>query len=143
MLKEVVVDNKIEQENIQNIFSDVFKQKKELIDTFSSNPYVKLYTYSVDKKIVAFIQYEDIYDRFELDNIYVLKEYRNRGIASSLMEFMINEGKKKKIINITLEVREDNTNAINLYKKYGFTEKAIRNNYYDNCNGILMEKEMM
>jgi len=143
MLKEVVVDNKIEQENIQNIFSDVFKQKKELIDTFSSNPYVKLYTYSVDKKIVAFIQYEDIYDRFELDNIYVLKEYRNRGIASSLMEFMINEGKKKKIINITLEVREDNTNAINLYKKYGFVEKAIRNNYYDNCNGILMEKEMM
>jgi len=143
MLKEVVVDNKIEQENIQNIFSDVFKQKKELIDTFSSNPYVKLYTYSVDKKIVAFIQYEDIYDRFELDNIYVLKEYRNRGIASSLMEFMINEGKKKKIINITLEVREDNTNAINLYKKYGFVEKAIRNNYYENCNGILMEKEMM
>ena len=143
MLKEVVVDNKIEQENIQNIFSDVFKQKKELIDTFSSNPYVKLYTYSVDKNIVAFIQYEDIYDRFELDNIYVLKEYRNRGIASSLMEFMINEGKKKKIINITLEVREDNTNAINLYKKYGFVEKAIRNNYYDNCNGILMEKEMM
>ena len=143
MLKEVVVDNKIELENIQNTFSEVFKQKNELTDTFSSNPYVKLYTYSVDKKIVAFIQYEDIYDRFELDNIYVLKEYRNRGIASSLMEFMINEGKKKKIINITLEVREDNTNAINLYKKYGFVEKAIRNNYYDNCNGILMEKEMM
>jgi len=143
MLKEVVVDNKIELENIQNTFSEVFKQKNELTDTFSSNPYVKLYTYSVDKKIVAFIQYEDIYDRFELDNIYVLKEYRNRGIASSLMEFMINEGKKKEIINITLEVREDNVNAINLYKKYGFTEKAIRNNYYDNCNGILMEKEMM
>lgn len=143
MLREIVVDNKKELENIQNIFSDVFKQKNELIDTFSSNPYVKLYTYSVDKNIVAFIQYEDIYDRFELDNIYVLKEYRNRGIASSLMEHMINEGKKQNIINITLEVREDNVNAINLYKKYGFTEKAIRNNYYENCNGILMEKEMM
>lgn len=143
MLREIVVDNKKELENLQNIFSDVFKQKNELIDTFSSNPYVKLYTYSVDKNIVAFIQYEDIYDRFELDNIYVLKEYRNRGIASSLMEHMINEGKKQNIINITLEVREDNVNAINLYKKYGFTEKAIRNNYYENCNGILMEKEMM
>lgn len=143
MLREIVVDNKKELENLQNIFSDVFKQKNELIDTFSSNPYVKLYTYSVDKNIVAFIQYEDIYDRFELDNIYVLKEYRNRGIASSLMEHMINEGKKQDIINITLEVREDNVNAINLYKKYGFTEKAIRNNYYENCNGILMEKEMM
>ena len=143
MLKEVVVDNKIEIDNIQNIFSDVFKQKNELIDTFSSNPYVKLYTYSVDNQVVAFIQYEDIYDRFELDNIYVLKEYRNKGIASIMMDFMINEGKKKNVINITLEVREDNINAINLYKKYGFVEKAIRNNYYQNCNGILMEKEMM
>lgn len=143
MLKEVVVDEKKELDNIQNIFFDVFKQKNELIDTLSSNPYVKLYTYSVDKNVVAFIQYEDIYDRFELDNIYVLKEYRNQGIASILMEFMINEGKKKEIINITLEVREDNVSAINLYKKYGFVEKAIRNNYYDNCNGILMEKEMM
>ena len=143
MLKEVVVDEKKELDNIQNIFFDVFKQKNELIDTLSSNPYVKLYTYSVDKNVVAFIQYEDIYDRFELDNIYVLKEYRNHVIASILMEFMINEGKKKEIINITLEVREDNVSAINLYKKYGFVEKAIRNNYYDNCNGILMEKEIM
>lgn len=143
MLKEVVVDNKIEIDNIQNIFCDVFKQKNELIDTFSSNPYVKLYTYSVDNQVVAFIQYEDIYDRFELDNIYVLKEYRNKGIASIMMDFMINEGKKKNVINITLEVREDNINAISLYKKYGFVEKAIRNNYYQNCNGILMEKEMM
>lgn len=143
MLNEVVVDNKVELNNIQNIFCDVFKQKNELINTLSSNPYAKLYTYSVNKKVVAFIQYEDIYDRFELDNIYVLKEYRNQGIASILMEFMISEGKKKNIINITLEVREDNTDAINLYKKYGFEQKAIRNNYYENCNGILMEKEMM
>lgn len=143
MLKEVIVDNKIELENIQNVFFDVFKQKDELIDTFNLNPYVKLYTYYVENNIVGFIQYEDIYDRFELDNIYVLKEYRNQGIASILMEFMINEGKKKNIINITLEVREDNVSAINLYKKYGFIEKAIRNNYYGICNGILMEKEMM
>ena len=97
----------------------------------------------MDKNIVAFIQYEDIYDRFELDNIFVLDEYRNKGIASILMEFMINNGKNKKITNITLEVREDNAKAINLYKKYGFVEKTIRNNYYDNCNGILMEKEMI
>ncbi len=143
MLKEIVVDNKVEIENLQNIFCDVFRQKDELINTLEANPYVKLYTYSVDKNIVAFIQYEDIYDRFELDNIYVLEEYRNKGIASILIEFMINDGKNKKITNITLEVREDNVKAINLYKKYGFVEKAIRNNYYYNCNGILMEKEMM
>ena len=108
-----------------------------------ANPYVKLYTYSVDKNIIGFILYEDIQDRFELDNIYVLDSYRKKGIDSILMDLMINEGKKKNIQNITLEVREDNYKAINLYKKYGFVEKAIRHNYYDNCDGILMEKEMM
>jgi len=143
MIREVLVDNKIELENIQNIFYDVFKQKNELINTFHSNPYVKLYTYSVNENVAAFIQYEEIYDRFELDNIFVLDKYRNNGIASILIELMINEGKKKNITNITLEVREDNYRAINLYNKYGFVKKAVRSNYYGDCKGILMEKEMM
>lgn len=143
MLRELTIDDKGDIENVQNIFFDVFKQKNELINTIESNPYVKLYTYSVDNNIAGLILYEDIYDRFELDNIYVLDRYRNQKIASIMMEFMINEGKNKNIQNITLEVREDNYKAINLYKKYGFVEKAIRHNYYDNCDGILMEKEMM
>jgi len=143
MLNQVTLDDINMLNILQNTFSDVFKQKDELITTLSSNCYVKLYTYSIDNKIVAFIQYEDIYDRFELDNIYVLKEYRNKGIAKLLMEYMINDGKSKKINNITLEVNEENTSAINLYKKYGFVEKAVRNNYYGKNDGILMEKEMM
>lgn len=143
MLKEITIDNIEGINNIQDTFCDVYKQKNELMDTMKSNPYVKVCTYCVDKNIVGIIQYQDIYDRFELDNIFVLKEYRNQGIASILLEYMIKIGKEKNILNITLEVREDNVNAINLYRKYGFIEKAIRANYYKNCNGILMEKEMI
>lgn len=143
MLNELIVDRIDVVQEVQTIFCEVFKQKNELIDTLTNNPYVNVFTYSVDKKIVAFIQFEDIYDRFELDNIYVLENYRKRRIASYLINFMINEGMKKKINNITLEVREDNKSAIALYEKYGFVKKAIRENYYQDCNGILMEKEMM
>lgn len=143
MLNLLTVDNIDSIIEVETTFSEVFKQKNELMNTLSSNPYVKIYTYSVNKKIVGFIQYEDIYDRYELDNIYVVEEYRGKKIGSLMLEFMITDGQNNKIMNITLEVREDNTKAINLYKKYGFIEKAIRNNYYGNCNGILMEKEMM
>ena len=143
MLNIVDFDNLELIEVVQNTFCDVYKQKNELITTIQSNPYVKICTYSVDKKIVGMIEYQDIYDRFELNNIFVLQEYRNSGIASSLMEYMINQGKNKNINNITLEVREDNISAIKLYEKYGFIKKAIRTNYYGNCNGILMEKEMI
>lgn len=143
MLNLVDVDNFELIKIIQDTFYEVYKQKDELIKTIKSNPYVKICTYIVDKKIIGIIEYQNIYDRFELNNIFVLNEYRNQGIASILMEHMINEGHKNKIKNITLEVREDNVGAIKLYKKYKFIEKAIRPNYYGNCNGILMEKEMM
>ena len=42
--------------------------------------------------------------------------------------------------NITLEVREDNIPALKLYKELGFVEKAMRQNYYNGKNGILMER---
>ena len=59
------------------------------------------------------------------------------------MEKIIKEAEETKKINITLEVRKDNISAINLYKKYGFVEKALRKGYYKGIDGILMEKEMM
>ena len=40
--------------------------------------------------------------------------------------------------DITLEVRESNYPAINLYKKFGFTKLAIRKNYYKNEDALLM-----
>ena len=46
------------------------------------------------------------------------------------------------IKNITLEVKEDNIAAINLYKKYGFKKVSTREKYYDGINGILMEKTL-
>lgn len=143
MLNRVTIDN-IEQINeLQSIFNVVFKQKNELINTLTNSPYVHLYTYCVDKNIVAFIEFSIMYDRCELDNIYVLELYRKKGIASLLLEFMIEVCKNNKTKNITLEVREDNNPAIQLYQKYGFQKKAIRHNYYGDCNGILMEKEMV
>ena len=56
---------------------------------------------------------------------------------------MIKYAKDKKIENITLEVRSDNEKAIYLYKKYGFIPVAKREKYYNDVDGILMEKELM
>ncbi len=143
MINQVTIDNIDGVKELQSIFNVVFKQKDELMRTLTANPYVKMYTYSVNEKVVGFIEYSRIYDRYELDNIYVLEEYRNKGIASCLISFMIEMAQKDNIKNITLEVRIDNNIALTLYEKYGFVKKAIRHNYYGDCDGILMEKEMM
>lgn len=119
-----------------NSYIDILKEEK-------ANPYLKYCFYVGNNKILGYITYLDIYDRFEISNIYVLREFRGNGIASKMLQFVIDEGLNKKINNITLEVNSKNTNAIALYHKYGFKEVAIRSGYYSGTDGILMEKEMI
>lgn len=143
MIVNVNFDNDNLINEIEVNFSEVYKQKRELKNEFLNNPYTKIYAFIEKSNIIGFIHINDIYDRYEINNIYVLKEHRNKQIASQLMNKIIQEAKVQKKINITLEVRKDNIAAINLYKKHGFVEKAVRKGYYKGIDGILMEKEMM
>ena len=43
--------------------------------------------------------------------------------------------------DITLEVKKDNYQAIQLYEKNGFRKIAIRKSYYKDTDGILMERK--
>ena len=113
------------------------------VDPFSSEPFTNLYVYEFDKKVVAFINYSIIYDRAELNYLYVDREYRGKKIATELMEFFIVDIIDNNCLNATLEVSEKNVNAIKLYKNFGFEAKAIRKNYYKDSNAILMMRELI
>ena len=71
-------------------------------------------------------------DEGEIQRIAVLPSWRRNGIAKSLMEAMIQVSKEKGAVQMSLEVRENNTGARNLYEKYGFVQEAVRKNYYEN-----------
>jgi ribosomal-protein-alanine N-acetyltransferase len=45
---------------------------------------------------------------------------------------LVDTAKSNGMQSMTLEVRSRNTSAINLYKKYGFTDIAVRKRYYQN-----------
>ena len=126
------------EKKFPNIFS-----KFNIINDLENNPYTKYMVYLKDQKIVGFINYHDIYDRVEIINFNVLEFFQNRHIGSSLLLNLITISKEKLKKNITLEVRKDNEKAIYLYKKFGFREISIRKNYYNDVDGILMEKELM
>mgnify|MGYP003307248037 CR=1 FL=1 len=112
------------------------------VDLFDLGPFANIYVYEKDKKVVGFINYSIIYDRAELSYIYVDKNYRNLNIASELMEFMIVDTIDNGCKNITLEVAANNEAGLKLYEKYNFSKQAIRKNYYNGCDGILMLKEL-
>ena len=109
---------------------------------FSTNPYLKIITYVEKDKIIGFLLYSLIYDRIEIEQFEVITKERGRGIGDKLLKYLIEKYKDSDIKNITLEVKEDNIIAINLYKKYGFKKIATREKYYDGINGLLMEKTL-
>lgn len=99
--------------------------------------------YKEDNEIIGFLNYDLIYDRIEIIYIYVNSNFRKRGIASKLIEDLINIGKKNNCKNITLEVNTSNKDALSLYKHNGFIEVAKREKYYNGEDGILMVRELV
>lgn len=57
--------------------------------------------------------------------IVVLKDFWGMGIGYNLMSEAIRYGKEAGLRKINLDTREDNKNAILLYKKLGFKEEGI------------------
>ena len=126
--------------SLEKSFDKVFTSENVKKD-IKNNSFTNYFTYIIDSKPVAFINYYIMYERAELININVLNSYQNRKIASKLIEYMINDCMNKKVTNITLEVNKTNYKAIRLYQKYGFKQIGIRKGYYQGIDGILMVRE--
>ena len=138
MINEVLKDDI----SLINEFEKEFPNIK-VLDDFNKNIFSKYFIYKEKSNIIAYINYYDLYERFEIANIEVKEEFRNQKIGSKLIEHLLEIAKDKKIENITLEVNVNNIYAIKLYEKYGFVKVAIREKYYDGVDGYLMERKMM
>ncbi len=79
-----------------------------------------------------------------ITNIAVLKEHRGRGVGKLLVQGLVDLCESYNISAMTLEVRESNIIAQNLYEKYGFLKAGIRPNYYsdEKENAIIMWKKI-
>lgn len=103
----------------------------------------KYFIYTENNHIIGFINYFDLIDRFEIANIVVLEDSRNKKIGYKLLSYIIKIGEKRNIENITLEVNINNSFAIKLYDKCNFKVVAIRKRYYNGQDGYLMERKMI
>lgn len=94
-------------------------------------------------EIVGFAGLKIILDEVDIMNIVAKKSFRHQGIGSLLLKELINISKNLNLKTITLEVNEENINAINLYKKFEFKEIGTRKKYYKDKNGIIMIKKLI
>ncbi len=63
-------------------------------------------------------------------SITVLKKYWGQGIGSMLMKRLLSFSSNFGYKSIYLEVRADNDRAINLYRKFGFTDIGVYKDYF-------------
>ena len=80
-----------------------------------------------------------------ITNIAVRERYQRQGIGELLLIATIDLSIEQKAESMTLEVRESNKIAQNLYGKYGFAQTGLRRGYYlDNReDAIIMSTETM
>ncbi len=102
------------------------------------NPNSKYFVALLNNEIVGFAGIWKAVDDIHITNIVTKITKRHMGIASKLLENLINIAKNEKL-NLTLEVKQSNINAIKLYEKYNFKKVGLRKNYYgQNENAIIM-----
>lgn len=104
---------------------------EELTYEIKENPFSKYILCLIDNKIVGFINFWITFDSATINQIATKKEYRNKGIATNLLEYAETLLKKENVEFFTLEVRESNVAAINLYLKFGFIKISVKKGYYD------------
>lgn len=92
--------------------------------------------------VIGYIGMSIVIDEGYIFNVAVREKYRNKGVATALINELVTYGKKNNFSFITLEVRESNLPAISLYSKFGFIKAGERKDYYSNPkeNAILMTK---
>ncbi len=95
-----------------------------------------------ENEVIGYIGMSIVIDEGYIFNVAVREKYRNKGVATALINELVTYGKKNNFSFITLEVRESNLPAISLYSKFGFIKAGERKDYYSNPkeNAILMTK---
>lgn len=109
------VDKPVPREHFEQGFdemmrSDVYLQGYMLVCDGNNVGYcVTMKTYSVEAGGIT----------IWIDELFVLEEYRSKGLGRELFKY-IEENGDKKLRRIRLEVELENGRAISLYKKMGF-----------------------
>lgn len=83
-----------------------------------------------DNVLAGYGGFAQVLDEGHIMNIAVKDGYRNSGIGTAILEKFDNLAKILGINGLTLEVREGNAPARNLYEKQKFVLSGIRKRYY-------------
>ena len=83
-------------------------------------------------RAIAFCVAWIIFDELHINTLAVSQAHRRQGLATFLLQEVMAEAAREGARRATLEVRESNTAALELYARLGFRITARRRDYYTN-----------
>ena len=93
--------------------------------------YCVYYVAELDGEVVGCCGMTNICNEGNIDNVVVAKRVRGQGIATAMLERLLEEGDALGVTAYTLEVRVSNAPAIHVYEKLGFVSEGIRPGFYE------------
>jgi ribosomal protein S18 acetylase RimI-like enzyme len=109
---------------------------KNLAEGLANHPACFVVFAVLDRKFVgiatSFINFSTFKARpyFNIHDIAVLKEFRGQGIGKKLLAYIIKKALERGYCKVTLEVRDDNLNAKELYQSLGFKDTEPKMHFW-------------
>ncbi len=121
-------------------FADPWSEKA-LADELT-NPNAVFRVALIDEEVAGYVGMLHVLDEGDICNVAVFDKFRRRGVATALIQHLVDYAVENQLSFITLEVRESNIGAQKFYETMGFETIGIRKNFYDNPkeHAILMNK---
>ncbi len=113
---------------------------EEIFYSFTGHP--GFVVHQTDKQITGYLIVFVVNSYAHLANIAVHPRYRGHGIGSVLIRWSIEYAARRDLRAIFLEVRENNIQVQEFYRKYGFSVRGRIRNYYPDDNALVMERKV-
>ncbi|GEO78507.1 acetyltransferase, gnat family protein [Companilactobacillus mindensis DSM 14500] len=104
--------------DIKNVTEEA--EESSLAEIYNSE-FDELMVAILDEEVIGFARLENVDDQKAEFGVVVDKEFWNNGIASYLIEDILDWAKESPLTKVFLEVYKNNPAAIHIYQKYGFT----------------------
>jgi ribosomal-protein-alanine N-acetyltransferase len=82
------------------------------------------------REAAGFCSFWRVVDELHINNLAVLPQHRRVGVATALLQHILQEGARLGAGRATLEVRRSNDPARILYERFGFFVAGTRRGYY-------------
>lgn len=104
----------------------------QILEAGIHSPYDVYYVFEQDGVILGYCNLRVLAGEGEVQRIAVHPDSRRLGLGRKMMDAMVEYAICEHVYAISLEVRESNVAARNLYESYGFSGEAVRKAYYHN-----------